>query len=210
MFVITADQIDSRHGSDLVDSAIRTLTDEVGDRLLLPVDRTAGDELQLATADAAAALSAVFRLARSGAWSIGCGIGDVQTPLPAATRAASGTAFYRAREAVERAKDRPEHFAVAVEPGRHRTGDDVEPLVAQALRLRARRSPEGWELADLLDRGMSQREAADRLGISPQAASKRAAAAGLREDDAVREALVRLLADTDRPEPARHDAAVSA
>ncbi|WIE56060.1 DNA-binding protein [Curtobacterium sp. MCBD17_003] len=201
MYVITADQIDSRHGADLVEAALAAIRAAVGPRLLLPADRTAGDELQIATADAGAALDVVFRLARAGDWSIGCGIGDVQTPLPTATRAASGTAFYRAREAVERAKDRPDHVAVAVEPGRHRTADDVEPLVTQAIRLRARRSPEGWELADLLDQGMSQREAARHLGISPQAASKRAAAAGLREDDAVRAALVRLLEDADRPGP---------
>jgi hypothetical protein len=199
MFVVTADQIDSRHGVDLVEDAIAAITAAAQARLLLPADRTAGDELQVATVDASAAVDVVFRLARSGDWSIGCGIGDVQTPLPTATRAASGTAFYRAREAVERAKDRPDHFALLVDPGRHRTTDDVEPLLAQALRLRARRSPEGWELADLLDQGMSQREAADRLGISPQAASKRATAAGLREDDAVRAALIRLLEDTDRP-----------
>ncbi|MFZ7087987.1 DNA-binding protein [Curtobacterium sp. RRHDQ10] len=199
MFVITADQIDSRHGPDLVEAAVRTLADALGDRLALPPDRTAGDELQVLTADPRAALDVVLLLARSGAWSIGVGIGDVDGPLPAATRAASGSAFFRAREAVDAAKERPDRFALVVTPGRHRSSADVDPLVVLVLQQRARRSPEGWELADLLADGGTQRAAAARLGISPQAVSKRAIAAGLRADDAARAALVRLLEDADRP-----------
>lgn len=197
MYVITADQIDSRHSRDLVESTIATLDDALGRRFALPPDRTAGDELQVLTEYAAAALDTVLLLARSGAWSIGVGIGSVDEPLPEDTRAASGGAFYSARDAIDTAKTRQDHFALVVESGRHRRSADVEPLVALMLLQRARRSAEGWELADLLAGGMTQRAAASVLGISPQAVSKRAAAAGLRVDDAAHDALVRLLEDAD-------------
>lgn len=197
MYVITADQIDSRHHRDRVETALRALRDALGHRLALPPDRTAGDELQVLTADAGAALDAVLLLARTGVWSIGVGIGDVDEPLPDDTRAATGGAFYAARDAVEAAKTRQDRFALVVQPGRHRRTEDVDPLVALMLLQRARRSAEGWELADLLADGGTQRAAAERLGISPQAVSKRAGAAALRLDDAARAALVRLLEDAD-------------
>lgn len=197
MYVITADQIDSRHDRDRVGSTLRVLRERLGERLALPPDRTAGDELQLLTADAGAALDAVLLLARTEVWSIGVGIGEVDEPLPTDTRAATGGAFYAARDAVEAAKTRQDHFALVVQAGRHRRSEDVDPLVALMLLQRARRSPEGWELADLLADGSTQRAAAERLGISPQAVSKRAGAAALRIDDAARSALVRLLEDAD-------------
>jgi hypothetical protein len=200
VFVVTADQIDSRHGTDLVGSAVEAIGAALGGRLALAPDRTAGDELQLLTGDPSAALDAVLLLARSGDWSIGVGVGDVDEPLPDTTRAASGGAFFRAREAVDAAKTRSDRFALIVDAGRHRRSADVEPLVLLLLQHRSRRSDEGWELADLLDAGGTQRDAAVRLGISPQAVSKRAIAAGLRADEAARTALVRLLEDADTSE----------
>ena len=199
MFVITADQIDSRNGADQVESTIADVTTELGDRALLPPERTAGDEFQLVTASADGALDTLLLLGRTGTWSIGLGIGDVDDPLPRSTRAASGSAFFRAREAVDRAKQLPEHFALEVEAGRRLRSLDVEPLVAQTIRARSRRTPEGWELADLLAAGRTRTDAARELGISPQAVAKRFAVAGLHEDPAVRAALVRLLAEADEP-----------
>jgi hypothetical protein len=60
--------------------------------------------------------------------------------------------------------------------------------------IRARRSVEGWELYDLMTEELTQAQAADRLGISPQAASKRAKAAELRAERAAIAPLLRAMA----------------
>ncbi|QNO38879.1 DNA-binding protein [Protaetiibacter sp. SSC-01] len=193
MFAITADQIDSRIRPDHADEALAILAHVGGDRLALPADRTAGDEVQALTEDPRTALDIVLALARTGLWSIGVGIGDVRAPLPTATRAATGDALVAAREAVEAAKRRQWRLAVA--------GDRIAPaaetlqaMIELLLQLRERRSPEGWELYDLVEAGLTQAEAAERLGITPQAASKRALAAAVRLDAAARDGIVELLA----------------
>jgi len=197
MFAITADQVDSRNTPDLADDALRLVAELGGDRLALPPDRTAGDEVQAVTADADAALTIVLGLLRTGSWRVGLGIGDVETPLPAATRAARGTAFIAARAAIESAKRRPSRFAA--EGG---SGAGVQPLIDLLLALRERRSSEGWQLFDLLESGHRQQDAAALLGITPQAASRRAQAAGIRLDRAARPALAAVLAAADGTPPA--------
>lgn len=196
MFVITADQVDSRSRPDLVAPALAALNERSGERLLLPVDRNAGDELQALTADAATAFDIVTTLARGDAWSIGLGIGSVRTPLPDHTREAAGDAFVAARAAVTRAKRTPTRFAAEaiVSP---QPAEDVESLVGLLLTLRAGRTRAGWELYDLVSSGMTQAEAGARLGITPQSASDRARAAGLRADLAAQPALVRLFESAD-------------
>ena len=195
MFAITADQVDSRHGDDLVDGALVELTRIGGSELLLPPDRSAGDELQVATPRAGTALQLVLHLTRSGQWSVGLAIGEVRHPLPEVTRALAGSAFELARGAVEAAKKRPSRFAIAVEEGRHPDADTLQPLIDLLLHLRGRRTPEGWGLFDLLSDGLSQVDAASRLGITPQAVSLRAQSAQLRTEFAAQAALTTLLAD---------------
>jgi hypothetical protein len=196
MFVITADQVDSRGRPDIVAPTLAALNERSGERLLLPVDRNAGDELQALTADAATAFDIVTTLARGDAWSIGLGIGAVRTPLPDHTREAAGDAFVAARSAVTRAKRAPTRFAAEaiVSP---QPAEDVESLVGLLLTLRAGRTRAGWELYDLVLSGMTQAEAGARLGITPQSASDRARAAGLRADLAAQPALVRLFESAD-------------
>ncbi|GAA4152713.1 DNA-binding protein [Leifsonia shinshuensis] len=196
MFVVTADQVDSRSRPDIVAPVLAELTERYGDRLALPADRNAGDELQALTGDAATALDLITLLSRGGVWSVGLGIGGVRSPLPDATREASGDAFVAARAAVTRAKRTPTRFAAeavaAPEPAA-----DVESLIGLLLTLRAQRTEAGWELYDLVASGLTQAEAAARLGITPQSASDRARAAGLRADLAAQPALVRLLQTAD-------------
>jgi predicted transcriptional regulator len=67
------------------------------------------------------------------------------------------------------------------------------------LLLRSRRTDEGWQLHDLLADGLSQVEAAERLGVTAQAVSQRARTAALRIEREARPALVRLLAEADVP-----------
>ncbi|MBF4614997.1 DNA-binding protein [Curtobacterium sp. VKM Ac-1376] len=199
MYALTVDQVDSRHDDDRVEAALRRVADAIGSRAVLAPERTAGDEFQLLLDDAGVALDVLLDLTRQGEWSVGLGVGAVDEPLPTSTRAARGAAFLSAREAVERAKTVPEHVAVEIAPDRRLRTADVEPLVAQAVRARARRSDEGWELADLLRAGHSRVDAAGILGITPQAVAKRYGTAELRTDDAVRAALVRLLTEAALP-----------
>lgn len=196
MFALTADQVDSQHSDDLVDHALVELARIGGDNLLLPPDRSAGDELQVATADARVALDMVLHLTRAGRWSVGLAIGEVRHPLPDSTRALAGSAFVLARGAVESAKKSLNRFALAIEPGRHPDAATLQPLLELLLQLRARRTPEGWELQELLNEGLTQKAAAARLGITPQAVSLRAHSAQLKTESAARAALARLLHDS--------------
>ena len=118
MFAITADQVGSRAAADLADAQLVRIEQLAAGRLVLPADRTAGDEIQAATEDARAALELVLDLTRDGNWSVGLGVGDVRHPLPDATRAATGSAFILARDAVARAKKSATRFAIAVDTGR--------------------------------------------------------------------------------------------
>jgi hypothetical protein len=195
MFVVTADQVDSRHRQDIAADTMRALEEALGERLVLPVDRTAGDEIQLLVATPEAALTAILALTRHGEWSVGCGVGGVNLPLPANAREAGGNSFVSAREAVNDAKKRDTRFALR--STEVTAAADAEAFVDLLLQLHARRSAEGWEMFDLLAAGHSQAEAAKLLGITPQAASKRARTAALRVDFAARSPLERRLAAVD-------------
>lgn len=209
MFVITADQIDSRTSDDVVAAERDRINDTYEASLALPADRTAGDELQVLTADAPTALALVLELTRGRAFHVGLGVGPVRTPLPEATREASGPAFFAARDAAERAKGSGIRLAVHLQRDpreRSERADDAEALLALLLIVRERRSAAGWELYDLLQKGLTQADAAAKLGISPAAASARAKAAQLRAEAAALPALTRLLEQTElmtRQEPQR-------
>jgi hypothetical protein len=196
MMVLTVDQIDSRHRADRVDAAIRELAARHARLLAASPERTAGDEFQLATRDAETALAVALDLVRAGDWSVGLGIGDLDTPVGPSVRAMSGSAFVHAREAVTAAKKRPARFALVAGPP---DGAHLDPLVRLLLSARERRTAEGWELADLLETepGLTLTEAGARLGISPQAASQRAQTAGIRLDQEARAAITALLAELD-------------
>jgi len=200
MFVITADQRDSRHDSDRVDDAIARLTADGPDDLVLPPERTAGDEFQCVLESASAVVPLVLALHRSGHWSIGLGIGSVERPLPRTIRAATGDAFFAARRAVESAKTRPARFALDPDArsGSFPSVPDAQALFDPLLHLRDARSDAGWEIIDLLAAGRSQKEAAAQLSVTPQAVSLRVRAASARVDGPASDALVRLLTVVDR------------
>jgi len=196
MFVLTADQIDSRNTFDRVGSMLALLDEQLGPRLALSPDRTAGDELQLLTRHADAALEALAILARDGHWSVGMGVGSVDLPLPDAARAAHGDAFVAARSAVEYAKRSPTRFGLVGGAGLLRDAE-VRAIIDLVLTVRARRSTEGWAVVDLLEEGRTQASIADALGISPQAVSLRVSASGWRLDRSALPAILRLLEDLD-------------
>jgi hypothetical protein len=195
MYVITADQVDSRLLDDLAGPTITVLNERYRDRLVLPVDRNAGDEIQALVSDAGTALAIIADLTRTREWSVGCGIGRVRGTLPENTREASGPAFVAARAAVEQAKKTQLRFALVTDS----PGDALaaEALIGLLLLIRSRRSPEGWELFDLVASGLTQAAAAKTLGISAQAASQRARAAGIRTELAAIPALAAVLSRAD-------------
>lgn len=197
MFVLTVDQIDSRHRDDRVDAALRELTSRHAAALVAGPERTAGDEFQLASDDAATVLAIALELVRAEDWSVGIGIG-AGGPVGGSVRAMTGPAFVSARDAVTAAKKRTARLALAAEADPDAAAR-LDALVRLLLALRERRTEEGWELADLLDAepGLTLTDAATRLGITVQAASQRAQTAGLRLDREARDALVALLTAED-------------
>jgi hypothetical protein len=196
MFVLTVDQVDSRAHADLVERAVREVSDRHAEELVMPAERTAGDEFQAAVDDAGAVLDIVLELTREGGWSVGVGVGGVRHPLPASTREATGDAYYAARAAVDRAKRAQTRFALQTVAAAGEAADlarDCEALIDLLLSLRERRTDGGWEIADLLASGMSQKQAAESLGITASAASLRIKAAGIRLEERSVVALRRLL-----------------
>lgn len=202
MFVLTVDQIDSRGSA--VDDVAPVLADRDAWRAtgaLLGPDRTAGDEFQVVYESASAALDAALRLRRTGDWSVGIGVGEVQTPLPDTTGAGRGAAFLAARTAVDAAKRAQHHLAVVAEDDERAAG--VSALIGLLLEVRSRRSPEGWQVADLVAAGLSQAVVAERVGVTPQAISLRARAAGIRLERDAMPALVRGLEELETPRALR-------
>ncbi|MFT2708755.1 DNA-binding protein [Clavibacter zhangzhiyongii] len=220
MFVITADQKASRDDVDRAGTARDDLAARYEGRLVLPVDRTSGDEVQALVADAGTALDMALVLTRAGHWSVGLGVGAVRTPLPQATREATGPAFIAAREAVTAAKRSATRFALAVDPPSPPVPDDhgaalpgvdeVEALITLLLLARDRRTPQGWDVVDRMADGGTQREVAAALDITPQAVSTRLRTSAWRAERAAIPGLVALLAHLDGRASAGADPAARA
>jgi len=199
MFVVVADQVGSRTGSDRVPAALGSLGDLAA---LLPFERTAGDEIQGLLEEPAAVVAVLERLTRLGEWRIGIGAGAVDSPIPESTRAARGPAYLAARAAITAARTSPVDLALTLPPNVRgeayrdviEAGDDAETALWLLRSVLARRSQEGWELMDLLDQGLTSARAADRLGISPSAASQRLARAARPEALRAARLATRLLA----------------
>ena len=190
-----ADQVDSRTESDRVPLALDALA---GVGLLLPYERTAGDEIQGLAATGEAVVASVTALTRLDGWRIGIGLGLVDEPLPQSTRAARGEAYLAARTAIGSARRSPVALSLvagdSVRDGGY--GDHVDDAETALWLLRstlARRSREGWELMDLLDQGLTNAQAAERLGISPSAVSQRLGRAARTESERATRLAARLL-----------------
>lgn len=191
------DQVASRRSPDLVPEAVRSIERRRVSAVVLGPDRTAGDEFEVLVSDARVAIAIAFDLLRSAAWSVGLGVGAVDAPLPATANAATGDAMLAARNAIEAAKHSPSRFAVRGGEALLPDGPQLGALFDLVLDLRRRRSPEGWQVADLLEEHMTQTAVAARLGITPQAVSLRARAGGIRLEEAALPVLTALLARLD-------------
>jgi len=195
MFVVTTDQRASTRLGDRVDHLMLRLAPWFSAHIAavaLPLERTVGDEVQTVLTTPEAALDLALTLIRVGGWSVGVGAGPDE-PLGASARESSGAAFVAARAAVERAKLKSEPVPVVV-AGTHAEAAEAATAVVQLLAgVVQRRSHAGWEVADLLARGRSQREAAERLEISEQAVSQRVASAMINEERRARPVAARLI-----------------
>ena len=191
---MTVDQRRSRRGPDLVGALLTDL--ESDPRLVRPFERTAGDEVQAVVEDADAVVDLSLTLLRTGSWRVGVGVGEVDLPLPASTRAGSGPAFVYARDAVTRAKQLPD--GVAVTGPAPQLAERAEAVLALLAALVQRRSPAGWEAVDLVRGGQTQVQAAQRLGVSPQAVSDRLRVALFQQEEQARPVAAHLLREADR------------
>ncbi|UFU04737.1 hypothetical protein [Ruania halotolerans] len=200
MFVITADQDNSRHSSDQVPALLAALAEFTSDAdgVALGFERTVGDEVQGVLTDARTTLVIALALQRRQEWSVGIGVGAASLPLAETARASTGPAFLHARDAVERARGRTVPVPLALEASDAAAAEECEALLQLLTVIVRRRSDAGWEAIDLLSAGdRTAKDVAEQLGISPQAVSDRLRAAMWEEERAVHPLAVRLLADLD-------------
>ncbi|TQJ51367.1 hypothetical protein [Phycicoccus sp. SLBN-51] len=206
MFVLTADQKRSTRHGDRVPEALAALGSVLGSGdasgVALPFERTVGDEIQGVLGSPVSAVRAVTALVRLGSWRVGLGVGPVDLPLPTSTRAASGPAFLAAREAVEAARSSPADLRVLRGDGAHHYGEAERARQAESALwvltvLLRRRTSEGWEIVDMAETGLSGRDIADRLDISPSAVSQRLGRAAYQEGRRGAELAEALLAEAD-------------
>lgn len=195
MFVLTVDQRRSRRDVDRVE---QVLTDLNRAPLLRPFERTAGDEIQAVTDNARLVVTIALDLIRRKHWSVGIGVGAVELPLPASTRAGRGPAFEAARLAVEAAKGSQVPVSVVGEPGRGAAAESAQTALTLTGLIVSRRSAHGQAAVGLMDRGLSQQEAAELLGITKQAVSQRLANAAWQPEVAGRALCERLLWEADK------------
>ncbi|MEV8027291.1 hypothetical protein [Cellulosimicrobium funkei] len=205
MYVLTVDQRGSTGRPDRVPEVLARLDEMLAGRggVVVPFARTVGDEVQGVLDDPEAVVEVVLDLLRDGGWSVGLGVGPVDEPLPAVSREASGTAFVRAREAVEQAKSRAATAPVAVRGEPAARAAEVEALLRLLAAVVDRRTAPGWEAVDALARvGGTQKDVARALGVSEQAVSQRLRTALWPEEAAVRPVVARLLSELHEGPPA--------
>ncbi|MET3974486.1 hypothetical protein ABIE39_000763 [Cellulosimicrobium sp. 4261] len=204
MYVLTVDQRGSTGRPDRVPEVLARLEEVLADRagVVVPFDRTVGDEVQGVLDHPEVVVEVVLDLLRDGGWSVGLGVGPVDEPLPAVSREASGTAFVLAREAVEQAKSRAATAPVAVRGEPASRAAEVEALLRLLAAVADRRTAPGWEAVDALARvGGTQKDVARALGVSEQAVSQRLRTALWPEEAAVRPVVARLLGELHEGPP---------
>lgn len=186
-WVVNVDQRRSRRQPDRVVGALAVANSL--DDVILPFERTAGDEIQgllragepiVALVEGLARLDAGHGLGEPG-WRIGIGVGGVEDVGVRNTREARGPAYLVARTAVEAAGTAPGHLAARIAGGESEALELAEAALVLLRSLLARRTRNGWEVVDAMTIGESQAVVAARLGISESAVSQRLARADWRE-----------------------------
>lgn len=186
-WVVNVDQRRSRRQPDRVPGALDVANQL--DSIILPFERTAGDELQGLVRSGPALVSLVEGLARLDAtdglaepgWRVGIGVGGVENLTGGGTREARGPAYLLGREAVESAATAPGHLVIRSAVGDPTAFELAEAALVMLRTVLARRSRPGWEVVDAVSVGDSQAEVAARLAVSESAVSQRLARAAWRE-----------------------------
>jgi hypothetical protein len=196
VIALTIDQRRSRGREIAVDDWVMELNAEFRGRLVLPFGATVGDELQGVTEDSRVPVELVLRGARHEHWWVGIGIGPVDLPLRETAARSRGDAFYRAREAVDRAKTHPAGFAVI--GASERPAADAETVLALlafvvAQRGDGPRARKTWEAIGMRSEGAGLEEIGRMLNISRQAVGQRLRRAAYEEERSGRELAARLL-----------------
>lgn len=192
MFVLTVDQRHSRRDIDRVDALLDGMS---AAPLLRAFERTAGDEVQAVADSAVLTARLAVALAADGHWTVGVGVGAVIEPLPMSTRAGRGPAFENARTAVEGAKG--QRIPIAVHGGAPRWSQHAQTAARLLTDVIAARSDQGIEAVELVRDGLTQADAAQRLGISAQAMSQRLRSARWDIEDDARRLVADLLQIAD-------------
>lgn len=201
MFVLTVDQKGSRRHGDAVPGLLDAVAAWGGrqgsDPFVLPLERTVGDEVQGVLADPRAVVELALLLQRIGGWSVGIGAGPVEEPLAGSAPESAGQAFVLARSAVERARGRSVSVPLAVDGADPEAAEEAEALLQLLAAVVRRRTEAGWEVVDLMAEVATQREAAERLGVSAQAVSQRLDTALWHEEQRLHPLAARLLREAE-------------
>ena len=175
MFVLTVDQRNSRRGTDRIEALLAWVTAR-DEAFVRQFERTAGDEVQGILSRPGDVVSLVLALVRQDAWSVGVGVGAVNEPLPASTRAGSGPAFNLARDAVTAAKSRRAAWRCRRPPMPLRTAGADRPGPGGRAAC-TRRTDRGGEAAALARPGAQAARDRPAVGVTKQAVSQRLRAA---------------------------------
>lgn len=177
--VMIVDQRQSRASEDRIPGLVSALNETTSD-LLMPFQRTIGDECEGVLASCRAVPRLVSEIARQGNWWLGIGVGSISGVAPD-SRDVSGEAFGIAREMVESAKKRTRRATgkprrswwlrfAGTDPERDAA---IEGCLAAISTIVESRSKREHEVAALLSRGLAeQHEMAEILGVSQPAISK--------------------------------------
>ena len=140
---------------------------------------TLGDEFQGLFNSAALIPDLVWRLEQDfpeRELRVGIGLGRLDTPIQKVALNIDGPALHAAREAIEHAKRTKALGGVF---RGFRELDDILNGMARLLWFhRSRWTDSQWKIASLLRKGMSQTQAAKKLGIKKQVVSRQALASG--------------------------------
>ncbi len=199
---VIADVVRSREVADRealrqrLKRALRAVNGEFRDIVVAPLTLTAGDEFQGLLRPSGKVVALVNTLAeRLFPLRIraGIGIGPVTTRVTRRPQEMDGPVFQRAREALGETKRMPSGVVF-------RTQDETFDLAANSIallshRLRERWKALHWRRAAMRDRGLSEKEIAEREGVSQAAVHYSLASCGYH---AVRQAEAGLAALVDR------------